>query len=114
MAARAAFIDFARERDGLDFRFFTRPEALRMPSFAEMEAMEAAGETRRLRELLGDGWDDEPSLDLEGLPVFSPAEARLGPRVLEASPGLVLLVAVNLILAFVVVVSFTRADVRTG
>jgi hypothetical protein len=112
MEARTEFIDFARERDGLDYRFFTRPEALEMPSFAEMAAMEEVGEGDRLRRLLGTGWDDAPSLNLEGLPTFEPAEAGLGTRLAEAAPGLVLLAAVNLLLAFVVMVSFTRADVR--
>jgi hypothetical protein len=112
MAARTALLDFARERDGLDYRFFTRRAALDLPSYAAMEALDRSGDGQRLRQLLGAGFEGEPPIDVSGLPAFTQPEPGLVVRLRESAPGLTLLLAANLILAFVASVSFAGADVR--
>ncbi len=109
---REAFLEFARANDGLDWRFFTRREALDMPTLAELDALAAAGNQARLDAILGRGFSD--TIDVSGLPSFRLPEAPVGQRAARAGVDLGVLGLANLVLLLAAVVLFLRSDVRPG
>jgi ABC-2 type transport system permease protein len=113
-AQRQALLQVARANDGLDWRFFTRRAALRMPTLEQLHAMAAAGDQSRIEAILGRGFADEPAIDMSGLPSFRLPEAPLADRVARAGLGLAALGLVNLLLLLAAVVLFVRSDVRPG
>jgi ABC-type transport system involved in multi-copper enzyme maturation permease subunit len=111
VAHRRRVVEHARANDGLDYRFFTRPEALQMPPFTDLEAMERNGDQVRLEQLLGSGFQDHAPLDLSNMPSFqaTPAPASwLG----TAAASLISLIVANLLLVAAAALRFARADVR--
>ncbi len=109
---RRTFLEWAESRGGLGHRFFTRDEALRMPSLAELERLETNGEQARLRSILGTGFGDEPALDLSGMPEMALHDRSLGERVVGAGSRLLTIVVLNMLLLLAGALAFARADVR--
>ena len=113
-AQREALLQLARANNGLDWRFFTRRAALRMPTLEQLHAMVAAGNQSRINAILGRSFDDEPAIDMSGLPSFQLPEAPLADRLARAGLDLAALGLVNLVLLLAAVVLFLRSDVRPG
>ncbi len=111
-AQREALLEYARANDGLDWRLFTRREALVMPTLTELQALAAAGDEARLEAILGRGFD-EP-VDVSGLPSFRLPSLSVGRRVARIGLDLGVLGLANLVLLLVAVVLFLRSDVRPG
>lgn len=109
---REAFLGYARAKEGLDWRFFTREAALHMPPLAELERLEAAGDRARLKAILGEGFASSPPLDLAGMPAFALPRRPLGARLAAAAPQLAALALLSLLLLLIAALAFARADVR--
>jgi ABC-type transport system involved in multi-copper enzyme maturation permease subunit len=112
VAHRRQVVEHARANDGLDYRFFTRPEALQLPPFAELEALERNGDQVRLEQLMGSGFQEQEPLDLSSMPPFRPATPAPTSWLGSAAASLISLIIANLLLVAAAALRFSRADVR--
>ncbi len=113
-AQREALLELARANNGLDWRFFTRREALDLPALDDLRSMVAAGNQSRVDVILGGGFDEVRPIDMSGLPSFSMPEAPLSHRLARAAQDLTALGLANLLLLLASVILFLRSDVRPG
>jgi ABC-type transport system involved in multi-copper enzyme maturation permease subunit len=113
-AQRHQLIEYARARNGLGYRFFTREEVLASPPYAELAALEEQGQIERLQQLLGTGEKETGSLDLSEMPQLASAQISLGERISNAIPDLVLLLVLNMVMILLAAMIFSRADVRVS
>jgi hypothetical protein len=111
---RHRLIDVAAASDGLGVRFFTRPEALELPGIAELEEMESQGQEERLQQLMGEGFDSEPPLDVGDIGLLDVSRVGPGRRIASVWLDVVVLAIMNIVLVLVASICFSRADVRAG
>jgi len=111
---RHRLIDFAAANDGLGVRFFTRPEALELPGIAELEELESQGQDERIKQLMGEGFDSEPPLNVGDIGLLDVSRTGPARRIASVWLDMVVLAIMNIVLILIASICFSRADVRAG
>lgn len=110
---RRDLIQYVQDKGGLfSAAYFTRADVDRLPLTRELDAMKSARGQRAVDEMIGQGWDTVPPLDLHDLPNWQAVPDVLAERVASALPEAGLLLCLNLVLFLAAHVALLRTDVR--
>lgn len=112
---RRDLIQYVQDKGGLfSAAYFTRADVDKLPLTQELDAVKSARGQRAVDDMIGQGWDAVPPLDLHDLPNWQAVPDVLAERVASALPEACLLVCLNLVLFLAAHVALLRTDVRAN